>query len=157
LSLAKEAGELASRPTRGGALVGGARRIAAIAIFAVMLLAAFSLWTLIPFGWIWIGSRLSTTQAPSAGPYALVFFGIVVSIIGVVLLLTWLNRLYEHLIGTTEIRVERVRLWKSLSDDRLARRRWTVLEAVILASVVSAMLSMGAWFLFIAGSPLPSQ
>lgn len=122
-----------------------------------MLLAAFSLWTLIPFGWIWIGSRLSTTQAPSAGPYALVFFGIVVSIIGVVLLLTWLNRLYEHLIGTTEIRVERVRLWKSLSDDRLARRRWTVLEAVILASVVSAMLSMGAWFLFIAGSPLPSQ
>jgi len=137
--------------------VGGARRLAATGIFAVMLLAAFSLWTLIPFGWIWIGSRISTTQAPSAGPYALVFFGIVVSIITVVLILTWLNRLYEHLIGSTEIPLERVRLWKSLSDDRHARRRWTVLEAVVLSSVVCAMLAMGAWFLLLAGSPLPSQ
>lgn len=138
-------------------MVGGARKVAATGIFAVMLLAAFSLWTLIPFGWIWIGSRISTTQAPSAGPYALVFFGIVVSIIAVVLILTWLNRLYEHLIGSTEIPLERVRLWKSLSDDRLARRRWTVLEAVVLSSVICAMLSMGVWFLLLAGSPLPSQ
>ena len=138
-------------------LVGGVRKVAATGIFAVMLLAAFSLWTLIPFGWIWIGSRISTTQAPSAGPYALVFFGIVVSIIAVVLILTWLNRLYEHLIGSTVIQLERVRLWKSLSDDRLARRRWTVLEAVVLSSVICAMLSMGVWFLLLAGSPLPSQ
>jgi hypothetical protein len=157
MDLTKDAGQLAGHPGRGGILVGGARKVAATGIFAVMLVAAFSLWTLIPFGWIWIGSRISTTQAPSAGPYALVFFGIVVSIIAVVLLLTWLNRLYEHLIGSTEIKLERVRLWKSLSDDRLARRRWTVLEAVVLSSVLCAMLAMGAWFLLLAGSPLPSQ
>ena len=81
-----------------------------------MLLAAFSLWTVIPLGWIWVGSKLSKTQAPSAGPYMLVFFGIVVSIVVVVLVLAWLNRLYEVLIGTTEVEVERVRLWRSLSD-----------------------------------------
>lgn len=140
-----------------GVLAGGARRIAASGIFAVMLIAAFSMWTVIPFGWIWVGSKVSTTQAPSSGPYAVVFFGIVISIIAVVLFLAWLNRLYEHLIGTTDFPMERVRLWKSLSDDRLAPRRWTVLEAVILSSVICAMLAMGAWFMFIAGSPLPSQ
>jgi hypothetical protein len=142
---------------KGGTIAGGARKIVAAALFALMLLAAFSMWTVIPFGWIWVGSKVSNTQAPSSGPYAIVFFGIVISIIAVVLLLTWLNHLYERLLGTTEIDVERVRLWKSLSEDRMKRRRWTVLEAVILASVLCAILAMGAWFLFIAGSPLPSE
>ena len=68
-----------------------------------MLLAAFSLWTVIPFGWIWIGSKVSSSQAPSAGPYMIVFFGIVISIILVVFILAWLNRLYERLVGTTKV------------------------------------------------------
>ena len=141
----------------GGALAGGARRLAATTIAAVMLVAAFSLWTVIPFGWIWIGSKLSSSQAPSAGPYMLVFFGIVVSIVVVVLVLAWLNRLYEALIGTTEVEVERVRLWRSLSDERRPRHRWSVMEVVLLASVLVAFLAMGIWFFVLAGSPLPSQ
>jgi hypothetical protein len=149
-------GHDAATRTRG-TLVGGARKVAATGIFGVMLLAAFSLWTVIPFGWIWVGSKVSNTQAPSSGPYAIVFFGIVISIIAVVLILTYLNALYERLLGTTILDVERVRLFKSLSEDRMRRHRWTVLEAVILSSVICAMVAMGAWFLFIAGSPLPSE
>jgi hypothetical protein len=147
-----------SRTRRAGAaLTGGARRVAAVTIAAVMLLAAFSLWTVIPLGWIWIGSKLSNTQAPSAGPYMLVFFGIVLSIVAVVLLLGWLNRLYEALVGTTEVEVERVRLWRSLSDERNPRHRWKVMEVVLLASVLVAFLAMGIWFFVLAGSPLPNQ
>ncbi len=112
---------------------------------------------MIPFGWIWVGSKVSNTQAPSSGPYAVVFFGIVISIIARGPLLTWLNPLYERLIGSTEIDVDRVRLWKSLSDERHTVRRWTLLEAVILSSVICAIVAMGVWFLFIAGSPLPNQ
>jgi hypothetical protein len=139
-----------------GTLAGGARRAAAITIAAVMLAAAFSLWTVIPFGWIWIGSKVSDSQAPSAGPYMIVFFGIVISIILVVLILAWLNRLYETLVGTTTVNVDRVMLWRSLSDERKSTRRWSVMEAVLLSSVLVAFLAMGVWFLFIAGSPLPS-
>ena len=141
----------------GAALTGGARRIAAVTIAGVMLLAAFSLWTVIPLGWIWIGSRLSKTQAPSAGPYMLVFFGIVLSIVVVVLLLGWLNRLYEALVGTTEVEVERVRLWRSLSDERRSHHRWKIMEVVLLASVLVAFAAMAIWFFAIAGSPLPNQ
>src|SRR5919204_6407901 len=139
---------------RHGALVGGARRVAATGIAGVMLVAAFSLWTVIPLGWIWVGSKLSKTQAPSAGPYMLVFFGIVVSIVVVVLVLAWLNRLYEALVGTTEVHVERVLLWRSLSDERRPRHRWSVMEVVLLASVLVAFLAMGIWFFVLAGSPL---
>ena len=46
-----------------------------------MLVLAFSLWTVIPLAWIWVGSHVSSSQAPSAGPYMLVFFGIVSSIV----------------------------------------------------------------------------
>jgi hypothetical protein len=142
---------------RHGALVGGARRVAATGIAGVMLVAAFSLWTVIPFGWIWIGSKLSKSQAPSAGPYMLVFFGIVVSIIVVVLVLAWLNRLYEDLVGTTEVHVDRVVIWRSLSDERKPHRRWSVMEVVLLTSVLVAFVAMGIWFFILAGSPLPSQ
>jgi hypothetical protein len=141
----------------GAALTGGARRIAATTIAGVMLLSAFSLWTVIPLGWIWIGSKLSKTQAPSAGPYMLVFVGIVLSIVVVVLLLGWLNRLYEALVGTTEVEVERVRLWRSLSDERRRRHRWQVMEVVLLASVIVAFVAMAIWFFALAGSPLPNQ
>ena len=59
-----------------------------------MLLAALSLWTAIPLSWIYIGSKLSQTQFPSGGPYAVVAVGIVVSILVVAWLIGRLNRLY---------------------------------------------------------------
>jgi hypothetical protein len=91
------------------------------------------------------------------GPYALVFFGIVVSIICVVLLLAWLNRIYADLVGSTDIDAHRLRLIRSLSDERQPMRNWSVMEAVILASVLAAGLAMLVWFFVAAGSPLPNQ
>jgi len=51
--------------------------MAATFVIALMMLGAVAMWTVIPFGWIWIGSRLSPSQAPSGGPYTVVFVGIV--------------------------------------------------------------------------------
>jgi hypothetical protein len=121
-----------------------------------MLLLAFSLWTVIPLGWIWIGSKVSNTQAPSAGPYMLVFFGIVISIVVVAVLLSWLNGLFARPRGSTELHLERVRLVRSLSDERRPPRRWSVMEAVIVASLATAGIAMAVWFFWIAGSPLPN-
>ena len=50
-------------------------------VVAIMIVGAFSMWTVIPFGWIWIGSMVSDTQQPSGGPYMVVFVGIVLSIV----------------------------------------------------------------------------
>src|ERR1700743_1413495 len=51
------------------------RNVAATAVFFAMLLAAFSLWTLIPLGWVYIASKLAHSQFPSIGPYMIVIVG----------------------------------------------------------------------------------
>ena len=75
--------------------------LAATFVVAVMVLGAFSMWTVIPFGWIWIGSMIAGSQQPSGGPYMLVFFGIVCSIIAMSWVLSRLNRLYVRITGSS--------------------------------------------------------
>jgi hypothetical protein len=132
--------------------------LAATFVVAVMVLGAFSMWTVIPWGWIWIGSMITDTQQPSGGPYTLVFVGIVCSIIAMGWVLSWLNRLYVRITGTPKLPARYLPAWrKSLSDEREGRGGMNVLEAVILASVLLAGAAMAIWFFFAAGSPIPSQ
>ncbi len=127
-------------------------------VVAVMVLGAFSMWTVIPFAWLWIASMLSHTQAPSGGPYMIVFFGIVCSIIAMSWVLSRLNRLYIRITGSDHLPSRYLPAWrKSLSDERERPQGMSVLETVILTSVVLAALAMAVWFFLAAGSPLPSQ
>jgi len=131
---------------------------AAGVVVAIMVLGAFSMWTLIPFGWIWIGSKLSHTQQPEGGPYLIVFIGIVCSIIAMAWVLSRLNRLYVRLTGSAELPERYLPAWrKSLSDEREGPHRMSVLEGVILLSVLLALVAMAFWFFLIAGSPVPNQ
>jgi hypothetical protein len=126
-------------------------------VVAVMVLGAVSMWTVIPFGWIWVGSKLSDTQQPSGGPYMVVFFGIVASICAMAWVLSRLNRLYVRITGSTRLPSRYLPAWrKSLSDERDSPHGMSVLEAVILASVLMAGTAMAIWFFVAAGSPLPS-
>jgi hypothetical protein len=132
---------------------------AAALVVAMMVVGAFSMWTVIPFGWIWIGSKVSHTQQPSGGPYMVVFFGIVISICTMAWILSRLNRVYVRLTGSTNLPPPRyLPAWrKSLSDERGSPYGPSVLEAVILASVLLAGVAMAIWFFIAAGSPLPTQ
>ncbi len=142
-----------ARPTKARA----AGHFVAISLLVVaMLIAAFSLWTVIPLTWIYIGSQLSTTQFPSAGPYMLVLLGIILSIVLIAFILGRLNRLYIVMTGTNTVAPIRPAWLKSLRDSE-APRESTLMETVIVASVVLAAISLGVWFLGFAGSPLPSQ
>jgi hypothetical protein len=123
-----------------------------------MVLGAVSMWTVIPFGWIWIGSKVSDTQQPSGGPYLVVFAGIVVSICAMAWVLARLNRVYIRITGSSRLPRRYLPAWrKSLSDERTSLQGPSVLEAVILASVLLAGVAMAVWFFIIAGSPLPNQ
>jgi hypothetical protein len=134
-----------------------ARGMAASVIFVAMLLAALSLWTLIPLTWIYIGSKLSTTQFPSSGPYAVVAIGIVTSIALTAWLIARLNRLYMNVTGTNRLSPMRPTWLKSMRDTSPSQGNTTVVEAVLMGSVMLAALSLTVWFFFLAGSPLPNQ
>src|SRR6476646_3032617 len=92
------------------------RALAAGLVFLAMLIAAFSLWTAIPLSWIYIGSKLSQTQFPSGGPYAIVAVGIVASILIVAWLIGRLNDLYVRITGTNRLEPIRPTWLKSMRD-----------------------------------------
>jgi hypothetical protein len=136
--------------------IGPASAIAASIIVLAMLVAALSLWTVIPLTWIWIGSKLSDTQFPSGGPYMLVLIGIVVSILVIAWLIGRLNALYVRVTGNNRLSSARPAWLRSMRDE-VRHEGPTVVEGVIVGSVILAVLAMVLWFFLLAGSPLPDQ
>jgi hypothetical protein len=134
-----------------------ARALAASIVFIAMLLAALSLWTAIPLSWIYIASKLSHTQFPSGGPYMVVAVGIIASILFVAWLIGRLNRLYQQITGTNRLAPMRPTWLKSMRDTPSDHGSTTVVEAVMMGSVVLAALALTIWFFLLAGSPIPNQ
>jgi hypothetical protein len=134
-----------------------ARAIAAGVVFLAMLLAAFSLWTAIPLSWLYIGSKVSETQFPSGGPYAVVAVGILTSILVIAWLIGRLNDLYIRITGTNRLAPMRPAWLKSMRDTGSAQSSATVVEAVLMGSVMLAALALTIWFFLLAGSPIPNQ
>jgi len=122
-----------------------------------MLLAAFSLWTAIPLSWVYIASKLSESQFPSGGPYAIVAIGVLASILFVAWLIGRLNNLYVRITGTNRLEPIRPGWLKSMRDTAPMRSNVTVVEAVLMSSVMLAALALTLWFFFLAGSPIPNQ
>lgn len=133
------------------------RGLAASAIFLLMLFTALALWTAIPVGWLWVGSKVSDTQFPSEGPYAVVAIGILITIVIDAWLIGVLNNAYVRLTGTNRLTPMRPGWMKSMRDSTAPVGTTTVVEAVMMGSVLLAGVVFVAWFFLLAGSPLPSQ
>lgn len=136
---------------------GVVRGAAAALVFVAMLLAALSLWTAIPLSWIYIGSKVSHTQFPSGGPYMVVAIGIIASIVFVAWLIHRLNQLYIRITGTNRLAPMRPSWLKSMRDTSPAAGSVTVVEAVLMGSVLIAAGVFTVWFFLLAGSPIPNQ
>ena len=133
------------------------RALAAGVVFLAMLVAAFSLWTAVPLSWLYIGSKVSETQFPSGGPYAVTGIGIVLSIVVIAWLINRLNELYIRVTGTNRVVAMRPAWLKSMRDTGPAPSNVTVVEAVLMVSVMLAGAALTLWFFLLAGSPLPDQ
>jgi hypothetical protein len=133
------------------------RGLAAGMVFVAMLLAALSLWTAIPLSWVYIASKLSHTQFPSGGPYAVVIIGILVSVVFVAWLIGRLNNLYIRITGTNRLEPIRPTWLRSMRDATPIQSSVTVVEAVLMGSVMLAAVSLTVWFFLLAGSPIPNQ
>jgi hypothetical protein len=132
--------------------------IAASFVFVVMLLTALALWTAIPLGWLYIGSKVSSTQFPAEGPYAVVAVGILISIVADAWLIGFLNGLYMRITGTNQLTPMRPSWLRSTRDSSApVRGNTTVVEAVLMGSVMLAVLAFVSWFFLLAGSPIPNR
>jgi hypothetical protein len=122
-----------------------------------MLLAAFSLWTVVPLTWLYIASQLSHTQFPTGGPYAVVAIGILASVLIVAWLIGRLNDLYVRITGTNRLAPMRPTWLRSMRDSGPVVQSVTVVEAVLMSSVILAGTALTIWFFLLAGSPIPNQ
>ena len=123
------------------------------AIIAVMAVTSVVMWFGVPLGLIYAVSKMVSTTQPTFGPYLALIIGIPLGMTAVGKLLAWLDRHYHR---RTAHEGDRYRpAWlRSMRDDRHRTRAWNVLDVVMLWSVSIALLCMGVWFLFFAGSPL---
>lgn len=133
------------------------KNVAATAVFFAMLLAAFSLWTLIPLGWVYIASKLAKSQFPSIGPYMIVIVGIIATVLIDAWVIGRLNDLYIRVTGSNRLVQSRPGWLKSMRDTGPTQNAVTVVEAVMMSSVMLAALALMVWFFLLAGSPLPNS
>lgn len=130
------------------------RIAAATGVALVMLFFALSIWTLIPLGWVWIGSQLAATQFPSIGPYILVLIGIVITILCTAWVIGRLNDLYVSLTGTHTVAPLRAAWLRSARDTKREYGQPRLVEVILILSAILALSAFVFWFLFYAGSPI---
>ena len=137
---------------------GVTRRIESAILVALMLFGAFSLWTLIPLGWLWIGSQLVGTQEPKLWAYFLVLVGIVISVIIVAKLLSVMNHRFLSIQPADDDDYQPTKIplpWLESMRDQHHSQRTTVLDLVLVVSAVMAGVALFIWFVVLAESPLP--
>jgi hypothetical protein len=121
-----------------------------------MILGSLLLWIAIPVGWLWLGSQISSSsQQTGFAPYLLVLVGIGVSMAIVGKLLAGLNRTYGRVSGAPAVMRLRMPWHRSLRGEDDSRQPRTVLDVVMVVTVLTALVVFGIWFFVFAGSSLP--
>jgi hypothetical protein len=134
------------------------RRLHAAALIVLMALGSVAIWIGLPLAWLWIGSQAQgSSSSPSFGAYALVGFGLLLSVVVVVKGLASLDRTYARVTGAAPEEHQQRPWLRSMRGERVAQRRYTVLDRVMLVSVSVALAALAFWFFFLAGSSLPGS
>jgi hypothetical protein len=129
---------------------------AAILLVALMALGSVVMWIGVPFGLIYLASKLADTPNPSMGPYLVVLLGLPIGMAVVGKGLGLLNRAHIRLTGA-QVDQYRPGWTRSMRGERTVERRGGVLDRVMIVSVVVAALAFAVWFFGFAGSSLPGS
>jgi hypothetical protein len=132
-----------------------ARPIASAALITLMVVGSLAVWTVIPIAGLWVASQLSDSSGQiGTVPLLAAVGGIPTAMAFTVALLARVERLHMRLTGTAP-QARAVPAWqRSLSDSRSVRL--TVLDRIMVASVLVAGIAMAIWFFAFAGSSLPA-
>jgi hypothetical protein len=130
-----------------------------VALLLVLLMAIGSIvmWIGVPLGLIWLASALTDSTQPSLGPYLLILVGLPIGMFAIGKILGSLDRAHGRVTGRTDEGPKRAPWMQSMRDERGAHRKErSVLDTVMIVSVLLAIVAGAIWFLAFAGSPLPS-
>jgi hypothetical protein len=129
-----------------------------VALALVLLMAAGSIvmWVGLPLGLIWVASAITDSSQPTMGPYLLILIGLPVGMFVVGKVLGALDRVHGRITGRLDEGPQRAAWLQSMRDERGPRRKQrSVLDTVMIVSVLAALVAGAVWFALFAGSPLP--
>lgn len=131
------------------------RRASRAGLIGLMALGSIAMWIVVPVGLVYLASQLTSSTQPSMGPYLLIIIGLPVCMGIIGKALGALDRRYARLIGLGDRRY-RPAWTKSMRGERGSTHKWTILDQVMLWSVLACFAAMAVWFFGFAGSPLPT-
>ena len=117
-------------------------------------------WTGAPLLALWIGSQAVGRQTLSMGAVGVVIVVLGVLVFTMAIALTWLNNIYDELVKRprTERRAPWMRSMRGESESHVSQRvGTTALELIVMINVYIAVIALAIWYVFFAGSPLPSS
>jgi hypothetical protein len=127
-------------------------------LIAAMAVGSVSVWVVNPLVWLWITSRLQSTQA-RMGPYALMLAGITATAVVGAKVLSRLNRRYGEVTGTTPT-IHVILPWRRSERGGRSQARETdgrlpvsVLDVVMVTSVAIAVVALALWFIVVKPAP----
>ena len=134
------------------------RRLRATILIIGMVGGCLSIWTLSPLLWLWIASQVDKGGPPSMSAITVVIVGVALTTIAIGKGLATLQALYREIDGTRPTVKLHLAWLRSLRGERPRERagevELTVLDAILVASVLIALGLYQYWFLFKAGSPI---
>ncbi|HEU4974444.1 MAG TPA: hypothetical protein VFT50_05100 [Baekduia sp.] len=131
-------------------------RLLGAALVVVMAAGSILMWVGVPVGWMWLGSRMTSSTQAQLGPYLLVLLGTIVSMIAIGKGLGVVNRLHMQVTGRLDDRRTQATWMRSMRGERRVVRDRGVLDGVMLVSVGLAVVAFVIWFFVFAGSSLPT-
>ena len=130
-----------------------ARRAEAAGLVVVMAIGSIGMWTAVPVGGLWLASQFTESFTQPSTASALM------TMLGIPALMAWsgkglamLDRRYMRVSGTT--RSKRVPAYRRSISDSSSSPEASVLEAMMVVSVLVAAVAFAGWFSFFAGSSL---
>jgi len=128
------------------------------AMAAATAFTTVNIWTGAPLLALWIGSQAVGTKALSMGAVGLVVVVLGVEVFALAVALSWLNNVYDELVGRprTERRARWLRSMRAEDEGYVSQRVGiTMLERIVMVNVYVAVTALAVWWVFFSGAPSP--
>jgi len=118
---------------------------------------SINLWTGSPLLALWVGSEAADQQTLSMMAVFVVVLVLAVLTLAISVSLLWLETRYRVLVGLSprESRLTWLRAFNA-QGEAVRQVQMSLLERIVTVVVYFAVIALIVWFLFFAGSPLPS-
>jgi hypothetical protein len=115
-----------------------------------------NIWTGCPLLALWVGSKVVGQRQLSMAAVGVVVVALAALTLASLLALSWLNNVYDELIGRprTERRAPWLRSMRDVAEGHISIRVGiTALERIVVLNVYVAVIGLTVWLVFFAGPP----